>query len=103
MPAPEDKIKGSTIEQRLFVRDPKSRSLLSKYAKLSKGGRCTEEIQPLSNITYAELCESLSCNPSLQDVNTEAGNPCPVSIRTLAGVIPANSYMWHASDELHGF
>ena len=86
MPTPEDKkIQGSTIQQRLFVRAERTRRLLASYATISKRGRYTEEIKPLSDSDYDELCNSLSSNPSLQAVITEAGNPCPISIRTLAG------------------
>ena len=86
-----DPIKGSTIEQRVFVRNEGTRKLLSSYAMLSKGGRYTEEIQPLSESDYEKLCNSLSTNPSLQDVIREAGNPCPDSIRMLVGELSRDS------------
>ena len=88
---PNDPIKGSTIEQRLFVRNQGTRKLLSSYARLSEQGRYTEEIQPISNSEYAKLCASLSTNPSLQDVIREAGNPCPASVRMLAGELSRDS------------
>ena len=65
--------------------------MLSSYATLSKGGRYIKEIETLKDSDYQKLCDSLSTNPALQDVIREAGNPCPNSIRMLAGELSRNS------------
>ena len=49
MPLPTRKINGSTIKQRLFVREESTRKILPRYATLSKGGDILNKYKPLLN------------------------------------------------------
>ena len=83
---PDQKVAGSTIEQRLFIRVERPRILMAKYANLSKGSsRYSNEIASLPDLEFGELLESLSCKPSLQEVVRQGGNPCPKSLQKLVG------------------
>ena len=89
---PEQKVKGSTIEQRLFIREERPRILLAKYANLSKkSSRYSNDIVALPDLEFDELLQLLSSNPSLHEVIRQGGNPCPKSIQTLVGELSRDS------------
>ena len=87
---PNMQIEECKIEERVFIRSPKTKKLLSKYAGRSKG-KYMKHIDPVDESDYNELCSELSNNFSLQAVIKEAGNPCPKSIQKIAGELSRDS------------
>ena len=81
---PDIQIKECSIEDRVFIRNPSTRSLLSNWAGRVKGSYA-KVIDPISETDYDNLCSELSSNPSLRAVVIEAGNPCPKSMQKIAG------------------
>ena len=88
---PNVEVKGSTIEQQVFVRKKEVRNQLKQYANLDKGHRYKKNIEPLSDVKYTQLCDSLACNKSLQKVVISAGNPCPESLQRFVGELSMDS------------
>lgn len=87
---PDIQIKECSIEDRVFIHNPSTRSLLSNWAGCVKGSY-TKVIDPISETDFTKLCSELSSYPSLHAVVIEAGNPCPKSIQKIAGELSRDS------------
>ena len=69
----------------MFIRDPNTRNLLKKYADVGKHHQYNAIVRPMKDSEYTKLCDLLATNSSLQDIVRSAKNPCPQSLRKLAG------------------
>ena len=84
-------IKAKDINHRVFIRDPTTKKLLSKYSGLSSG-KYKKNIEKLSDREFNKLCDLLSHHKtSLQLVIKDAGNPCPSSVRKIVGELSRES------------
>ena len=84
-------VQGSKIDQQVFVRNEKVRHLLNQYAAVGSRPRYKQNVEPLSDEDFTNLCDSLASNPSLKSIVIAAGNPCPESLRKLIGELSTPS------------